>query len=227
MRWTKYALVGALMIFAIFSVIRRSKATQPNDFIQKEMTIFSAKAPDLDSKVLKLALTAYQSARRQGLDDKELLTVIDYSMPSTQKRLWLLNIADGEVDQHTLVAHGKNSGANYATSFSNKVGSLKSSVGLYLTANSYVGHRGYALKLKGLEPGINDRAFRRAVVIHGAPYVSQSFADKYGRLGRSWGCPAVSKQVIKPLVDEIKQGTLVFAYYPDSNWLAHSRFLNA
>lgn len=157
----------------------------------------------------------------------QLLTVIDYSLPSTAPRLWLIDRTDGRVLRHLLVAHGRGSGENIASRFSNRDGSLASSLGLFLTEETYVGKNGYSMRLRGLEPGINDRARDRAIVLHGAPYVSPEFARVHGRLGRSWGCPAVELEVARPLIDQIRDGSLLFVYGPDRDWLAHSSFLVA
>jgi len=153
--------------------------------------------------------------------------VIDYSLPSTAPRLWLIDRTDGRVLRHLLVAHGRGSGENIASRFSNRDGSLASSLGLFLTEETYVGKNGYSLRLRGLEPGINDRARDRAIVLHGAPYVSPEFARVHGRLGRSWGCPAVELEVAHPLIDQIRDGSLLFIYAPDPGWLERSRLLVA
>ena len=125
---------------------------------------------------------------------------------------------------HELVAHGKGSGDDRASRFSNREGSLQSSLGLFRTAETYHGRHGYSLRLDGLEPGVNDRARERAVVIHGADYATQAFAARHGRLGRSWGCPAVDPRIHRALIDTIRGGTAVFAYYPHSSWLAESPY---
>ncbi|HXT21183.1 MAG TPA: murein L,D-transpeptidase catalytic domain family protein, partial [Thermoanaerobaculia bacterium] len=113
----------------------------------------------------------------------------------------------------------------FARHFSNKDKSLQTSLGLFRTVGTYQGGNGYSLKLDGLEPGFNDKASSRAVVMHGAPYVSEDFAKAHGRIGRSWGCPALSQQVAPKVIDTIKGGTLLFSYYPDQDWLSHSRFV--
>lgn len=156
-----------------------------------------------------------------------LLTVIDYSLPSTEPRLWLIDRTSGRVLRRLLVAHGRGSGENYATRFSNRDGSLTSSLGLFLTEEPYVGKNGYSLRLRGLEPGINDRARERTIVLHGAPYVSAAFARAHGRLGRSWGCPAVEPEVTRPLIEEIRDGSFLFVYGQDPDWLARSPLLVA
>ena len=153
------------------------------------------------------------------------LTLIDYRIPSTQKRLWVIDLASGRILYHEHVAHGRNSGENYATHFSNAEGSNQSSLGLYLTQETYVGGNGYSLRLNGLEPGINDMARKRAIVMHGAPYVNPDMALRQGRLGRSLGCPALRGIVAGPIINQIKGGNFLYAYYPDEKWLNQSRFL--
>ncbi len=196
-----------------------------NTWVKQETQILKSQTSNIDDKVLKLSLIAYLNARKQGLANKQMLTVIDYSKPSTEKRLWVFDLKKGRTLYNTWVTHGKNSGGINATSFSNSPGSLKSSLGVFLTADPYVGKNGYSLRLKGLEHGVNDSAYQRAIVIHGAWYAN---ADnmKY-KAARSWGCPAVSDALAKPLINTIKQRSLVFAYYPDRHWLSNSRFLNA
>ena len=185
----------------------------------------AARADAPRSEVLELARRAFACARSQGLFDAPLLTVIDYSLPSSQRRLWLLDVETGETLLHDYVAHGQGSGADRATRFSNAPGSHQSSLGLFRTAESYYGRHGRSLRLNGLEPGVNDRARERAIVIHGADYVSEAFVGRHGRLGRSWGCPAVRPEVNGRLIDRIGGGTALFAYYPDPAWLDSSRFL--
>lgn len=179
----------------------------------------------LKSKVLDLALRAAVSAEKRGLSNKQILTVVDYSLPSTKKRLWVIDLKTGAVLFHELVAHGKGSGDNWPKKFSNQPQSLTSSLGLYRTMGTYEGKHGYSLKLEGLEKGFNDKAEERAIVIHEAWYVSQAFAKKHGRLGRSWGCPALDKRVARKVIDTIKDGSLLFIYHPDKTWLSGSKFL--
>lgn len=194
-------------------------------WIDKEYEIIHAKAPDLDGKVLRLALTAFTRAEQQGYVRKKLLTVIDYSKPSTEKRLWVFDLQRGRTVMNTWVSHGKNSGSLNASSFSNSNGSLKSSIGVFVTDKPYIGGHGISLRMRGLEKGINDHAYARNIVFHGAQYVNGSMARHLGRMGLSWGCPAVSTDMIKSLVDTIKGNTVVFAYYPDRNWLRNSRYV--
>jgi hypothetical protein len=184
-------------------------------------------AQSLDGTVLRLALNAAVCAREVGaVANERLLTVIDYSKASTEPRLWVLDLDRTRVLFEELVAHGQGSGDNFATRFSNAEGSHQTSLGLFRTADTYVGTNGYSLRLDGLEPGVNDRARDRAIVMHGAPYVSQASLKALGRLGRSHGCPALRPGMARTVIDTIKQGSLVFAYYPDRQWLNGSRFLN-
>jgi hypothetical protein len=194
-------------------------------WINQEIVTIGAQATNLDPNVLKTSLTAYEKAREQGLDDKQVLTIIDYSKPSNERRLWVVDLKSQRVLFNTYVAHGRNSGSLNATSFSNEPNSLKSSIGVFVTSEPYTGHDGYSLRIQGLEHGINDNVLRRQVVFHGAPYVSEAVAKSKGMMGRSWGCMAVSLNTIRPLINTIKEDTLVVAYYPDNHWLKKSTFL--
>lgn len=186
----------------------------------------SAAAPDADPKVLALALQARTCAMATpGAPSASRLAVIDYSRPSTQPRLWVFDLKRKALLFAEHVAHGRGSGENLAQAFSNREGSHQSSLGLFLTAETYQGGNGYSMRMDGLEPGVNDAARDRLIVMHGAPYVDPLAALKQGRLGRSFGCPAVRPQVARELIDTLKQGQLLFAYYPDPDWLKGSRLL--
>lgn len=183
-------------------------------------------APGLDPNVVAMAQDAAVRAQARGLaKSPRTLTVIDYSLPSTEKRLWVFDLESRELLFHELVAHGVNTGENMAQRFSNTMNSRQTSLGLFVTANTYVGKNGYSLRMNGLDRGFNDRALDRAIVIHGAPYVSEAFARSQGRLGRSWGCPALAPEVNRPLIDTIKGGGLVFAYAPQDDFLRGSEML--
>jgi hypothetical protein len=195
--------------------------------IKTQSLDYANQAKGLPVEVARLALTAYYRAQSKGVAQSNRLAIIDYSKPSTEQRLWVFDMQTRRLLYSELVAHGKNSGAKHATKFSDQNNSLQSSIGLYKTASShYMGKHGYSLRLTGLEPGYNGNAMRRAIVIHGAAYASKDFAQQNGRLGLSWGCPAVSMDVHRQVIDHLKGGNLVFAYYPDQRWLRQSRFLN-
>jgi hypothetical protein len=182
-------------------------------------------APEADPKVLALALESAHCAQATGaVTAPQRLAVIDYSRPSTETRLWVFDLRETRLLYAEHVAHGRNSGENHAVAFSNRESSHQSSLGLFATAETYFGGNGYSLRMDGLEPGVNDLARARAIVMHGAPYVDPEAARRQGRLGRSFGCPAVRTAVAVPMIDTLKQGQLVFAYYPDREWLANSRF---
>jgi hypothetical protein len=184
-------------------------------------------APDANPKVLSMALEARACAAASlGQSESPRLAVIDYSVVSTKPRLWVFDLEQNKVLFHELVAHGQGTGENMALHFSNKDSSHQSSLGLFRTADTYTGHNGYSLRMQGLEPGTNDAAMSRAIVMHGAPYVNPAMAQKLGRLGRSWGCPALRPEIAHQVIDSMKNGQMIFSYYPDSNWLAHSPFIN-
>lgn len=183
-------------------------------------------APAANPKVIQLALEAVGCAGVSGLGEAQRLAVIDYSRPSTKPRLWVFDLTQRRLLFEELVAHGKNTGDNYAQAFSNEMNSRATSIGLFRTLEPYHGSNGYSLRMEGLDPGFNDKAKERAIVIHGAPYVTESFAQTHGRLGRSWGCPAVRQAVAQKLINVLKDGQYVFSYYPDTRWLEKSPFLN-
>jgi L,D-transpeptidase-like protein len=184
--------------------------------------ILSAKGvPGLTPKVLRMALDRVACARAAGVSGRDdLLTIIDYTLPSSEPRLWVLDLEKGKVLYHELVAHGKGTGEKYATRFSNRPDSLQTSLGLFRTAGTYQGGNGYSLRLQGLDDGVNDRAESRAIVMHGAWYVSEAQVRSQGRIGRSWGCPALSEAMARPVIDTIKGGSFIFSYSgKDTSWL--------
>jgi len=154
------------------------------------------------------------------------LTICDFSQSSLKKRMYIIDIENNKLVTQTYVAHGRNSGGEYANRFSNKAESLQSSLGFYVTANTYIGKHGLSLKIDGMEPGINDKAMMRTIVIHGADYVSAGRAAAGGYMGRSWGCPAVPKQEANSIITTIKNGTCLFIYHPEKEYLLGSKILN-
>jgi hypothetical protein len=178
----------------------------------------------LSFDVFNTALKGYSKTEKTR--KKNIITIIDFSKPSTDKRCYIIDMDKKKLLYRCLVAHGRNSGDNYASNFSNEPESLKSSLGFYLTAETYSGKHGYSLRLDGLEKGINDNARSREIVIHGADYVSQNFIDMHGRLGRSWGCPALPLEIAGEVIDKISNGTCLFIYGNDKNYSLNSTFIN-
>ncbi len=200
--------------------------TQPAD-ISSPVDLIAAEKAGVPAEVLRLALAAVSCATASGeIAPPPTLTLIDYSKPSVEPRLWVFDLASGDLLFKELVAHGRNTGENLATAFSDTLNSRQTSIGLFVTADTYVGSNGYSLRMDGLEPGFNSRARERAIVMHGAPYVSEEIASRQGRLGRSWGCPALREAVARNVIDTVRDGGVVFSYYPDEEWLSRSRFLN-
>lgn len=231
----RFVMTGVLTVLTAVAVANPA-ATTPNPSTQPASTIATDTATsvptltgptqNLSPNVLKLAMSAYDCAQLSGVAKSKTLTVIDYSLPSTTPRMWVIDVQQNKVLFNSLVAHGQGSGDQVKTTrFSNQNSSHATSLGLFVTGAVYQGKNGYSLKLYGLDKGFNDNAAARAVVVHGAPYVSESIADS-GRLGRSWGCPAVPQKLAKPIIDTIKDGNLVFSYYPDSKWLSQSKYVN-
>jgi hypothetical protein len=183
-------------------------------------------AKELNREAFLMALRGYNKLLKIGkIRNNHVLTIIDYSLSSLKKRLFVVDMTNGKVLYNTYVAHGMNSGKEYARKFSNAPESLKSSLGFYVTMNTYNGKNGLTLRLKGVERGINDNALRRGIVVHGARYVNEQYCRHQGFMGRSQGCPAVPSGVIAPLVKSIKNGSAVFAYYPSTQYLTTSKLL--
>lgn len=176
------------------------------------------------SKAYKGYLNLREAGKLNGA--RQILTIADFSLSSTRKRLWILDMKSRKVLLNDLVAHGQGSGMEFATSFSNTGNSHQSSLGFYVTGGTYTGKHGNSLRLNGMDEGFNSAALERAVVVHGADYVSQDFVSGQKRLGRSWGCPAVSNQIIGKVIDYIAGGTCLFVYAPQEKYLAKSQWLN-
>jgi hypothetical protein len=199
--------------------------------IDRQIGLILEQAQGLRAEIAQMAVVAYHDAADEGHVAQPLLTIIDYEMPSYEKRLWVIDMETTGVLFEEWVAHGmgipRGSGGDMerAFSFSNDHNTRKSSLGLFRTAETYHGKHGYSLKLDGLEPGINERARDRAIVMHAAHYVTADRAEDH-LIGRSWGCPAVRPEISKDLIDAIKGGSLVWVYYPDKKWLEQSPFLD-
>lgn len=181
----------------------------------------------LPYEVFRHGMIGFYQLRLDGkLKERNLFTIIDFTQSSCDKRFYTLDLDSLDVMFNTYVAHGRNSGGNFATTFSNDMGSNQSSLGFYVTAETYTGSKGYSMRLDGVEEGINDRMRDRAVVMHNAKYVSEDWIKKYGRLGRSQGCPALPEGISREVIDSIQGGTAIFAYFQDTTYLNASSYLN-
>lgn len=176
----------------------------------------------LDFSIFEKAYTGY---KKLNTKKKDILTIIDFSSPSSKKRMYILDMANRKVLFESYVSHGRNSGELYATSFSNQSGSHKSSLGFYETQNTYMGANGYSLILNGLEKGINDQAKPRAIVIHGADYCTPETIASSGRLGRSFGCPSIPPELTEPIINTIKDGSLLYIYADNDNYFQRTKIL--
>ncbi|KMQ69965.1 hypothetical protein ACM39_02700 [Chryseobacterium sp. FH2] len=207
----------------------KSEKTSTNTSSAEELykSITFDEGHELNEEVFFKALTGFENLKKAGLLNQEahLLTVCDFSMSSNTKRLWVIDTNERKVLFNSLVAHGKNTGEEFATNFSNTNSSLQSSLGFYITDATYNGDNGYSLRLLGMDKGFNDAAYKRAIVMHGADYVSEEFAAMHKRIGRSWGCPAVPRDLTQPIINTIKGRNCLFIYYPDQNYLSKSEWL--
>jgi hypothetical protein len=180
---------------------------------------------EISFELFGMAVTGFK--QMDNLKNKNIISIIDFSKPSTDKRFFVIDLWNKKLIYKCLVAHGRNSGENLADSFSNQMESLKSSLGFFVTKETYTGENGYSLRLDGLEKGINDNARVREIVIHGANYVSEEFIKKYGRLGRSWGCPALPVELSKEIIDKISEGSCLFIFANDKYYIENSVFLKS
>jgi len=192
-----------------------------------EVALISRLAPSLDPVVISEAVSAMKCAQNNGVGKSaSRLAIIDYTIPSRQPRLWVVDLKSRKLLFKEYVAHGQGSGGDIPTAFSNREGSHQSSLGLYLTDATYEGGNGYSLKLQGLSKGFNETAMDRLIVMHGAPYVNPVAAEGMGRLGRSWGCPAVRTAVARPMIDTLKQGQFIYAHGPGTAELSSCKTEN-
>lgn len=224
-----------MKLYIFLSIIRlltfNNAPIIPNESIEKpysSSTIIykNIGATHMSFEAFDLALKGWEKLKDSIQLKDQIITVVDFSQPSTRKRFYLINLATQKIIYENYVAHGKNSGALNAEKFSNTPSSYQSSLGFYKTAETYFGKHGLSLKLDGLEKGINHLARHRNIVIHSADYAEESFIKKHGRLGRSYGCPALPKEKYNELIEKIKEGTLLFVYYPKSEYLNNSALLN-
>lgn len=227
----KNMLLKVNKLLFLFVIVVLSLSFTNVEFAKDNVNVIYNK---LDSKtekpnyeVFKKAVQGYIKLNKKDLLGKRnLLTIIDFSISSNKKRLWVLDLDNEKIIYHTLVAHGKNSGEEFAQQFSNVAESYKSSLGFYVTGKTYYGKHGLSLYLDGVETGFNDNARDRTIVIHGADYVSNDFIKKYGRLGRSFGCPALSMEESQEVINLVANKTCLFIYSPNKEYLSQSKLVN-
>lgn len=192
----------------------------------EEYNVMHLDTVGLSLQAFTTAINGYEKLLEKGILEKSgLLTIIDFSQPSRNKRLYVLDLLSNKILFNTYVAHGRKSGLEYPTNFSNKLKSNKSSIGFYVTKNTYNGSHGYSMRLQGLDKGFNDKALTRDIVLHGSYYVNKDFLNSNGFMGRSLGCPAIPMGEHEDIIDNIKEGSCFFIYYPDRNYLRHSSVL--
>ncbi|HET8839320.1 MAG TPA: murein L,D-transpeptidase catalytic domain family protein [Flavobacteriaceae bacterium] len=191
--------------------------------LYNDFTLTNTNMPSLIA--FQNAMIGYYKLSESQKIENNILTIVDFSLPSSQKRMWILDMEKNIVLFHTLVAHGRNTGLNEARNFSNVNGSHKSSLGFYLTAETYFGKHGLSLRLDGMEKGINDQARSRAIVVHGADYATPAFVNRVGRLGRSYGCPAVPTKLSKEIIQTIKNKSCFFIYFPSEKYVKNSQLI--
>jgi hypothetical protein len=214
----------AYFVLFIFTIISLGNKPATGDINIHQLWIECRLDQEISFKVFNIAFAGYHQIN--NLNKRSIISILDFSKPSTEKRFFVIDLENKKLIYKCFVAHGKNSGENYAKSFSNQPESLKSSLGFFLTAETFSGDHGYSLRLNGLEKGINDNARAREIVIHGAEYVSEEFIKKYGRLGRSWGCPALPVEISKEIINKISGGSCLFIYADDSYYTENSVFLS-
>jgi len=194
--------------------------------LKKIEVMLNKKNTKLNKEVINKVLATLQCANKQNFYHNNILTIMDFSLPSNEKRLWIFDMEKKKLLYNTYVSHGIKSGTLLSRNFSNIINSKATSIGVYNTENEYNGRHGKSLKLAGLDKNFNDNVYKRFIVMHGSWYVNDEFVKKYGRIGRSWGCPTVPLTLVKPIIDTIKENSVMVAYYPGDAWLLKSKFLN-
>ena len=208
------------------TVVTTNKTTADSVAKSSLYESMNLQALGLSKEAFSYAVEGYNYLLSTGkLNNDNILSVVDFSLPSSKKRLFVIDMENGKLLYNTYVAHGRNSGKVYANEFSNRPESFKSSLGFYITKGTYTGKHGYSLQLEGEEKGINDNALSRAIVIHSASYVNEKVVKSQGYVGRSLGCPALPEKLAKPIIRTIKDGSCFFMFSPNSNYVAKSQIL--
>lgn len=218
-------------LFLLIPVVFDARATEfsSSEIVENDVyTIVRLSDTGLSRDVFNLAIKGLKKLDNNGkLFNPSIVTIADYSQSSNKKRLYVIDLKNKKLLFNTYVAHGRNTGDEFAKSFSNQEGSYKSSLGFYVTENPIIGsHTGFALLIEGVEKGFNDHALQREIIIHGAEYATENFIKKYGRLGRSYGCPSLPPEMNKPIIETIQGGTCLFLYNPDKDYITKSALLN-
>lgn len=223
--------VSLYLLFLLLPVVNQVRAADSKVADGAYTDIYAAvklAETGLNKTIFDLAVKGLKKLSSTGkIQNQTILTIADYSQSSTRKRLYIIDLKNLKLLFNTYVAHGRNTGSEFAESFSNEAGSLKSSLGFFITALPVIGsHTGLSLMINGVEKGINDHACQREIIIHGADYVSEKFIKEHGRLGRSFGCPTLPPDLTGPIIETIKGGTCLFIYNPDNNYIHSSSLLN-
>lgn len=218
------------LLLLMVPVLNHARINEPVSIEASSMNVYTAlnlASLQLSKDIFSLAIKGLKKLEAEGkLNNPNIITIADYSQSSSKKRLYVIDLKSGKLLFNTYVAHGRNTGEEFAKSFSNEEGSLKSSLGFYITEHPIVGsHTGYALMINGVEKGINDNAAKRAIIIHSADYATETFIKKHGRLGRSFGCPVLPPDMNKPIIESIKGGTCLFIYHPNNQYISGSSLL--
>ena len=244
---TIFAVIAVLFISYAFTSIdreKRSESSEITNILPEELAtttttsveekinlLYSSfsenneEVPSLES--FKNGMMGYYKLADQNLIKKEILTIIDFSLSSKKKRMWIMDMAQNKVLFHTVVSHGQNTGGEFATKFSNTVNSLQSSLGFYITGETYIGKNGLSMFIDGMEEEFNSKARERYVVVHGADYANPEVIDNLGRLGRSYGCPAVPTALTKEIINTIKDKSVMYIHSTDKNYNQNSKMIRA
>ena len=219
------------LLFLLLPFVNYSSVVEPdavNPGLEDIYSILNLSGTGLARNVFDLAIKGLKKLESNGkLLNPEILTIADYSQSSNKKRFYVIDLKNKKLLFNTFVAHGRKTGEEFAKYFSNEVGSLKTSLGFYITEQPITGsHTGFSLMIEGVEKGINDLAAKREIIVHGAEYATENFVKKYGRLGRSLGCPALPPEMVKEVIEHIKGGTCLFLYNPDNQYIRTSSLLN-
>jgi hypothetical protein len=224
----KHLLYLFLLFVPVLNKAEPDKLVSPAEWKSDVYAVLNLSAKGLSNVVFQLAMKGYRKLEAIGkLQNADILTIVDFSQSSNNKRLYVIDLKNKLLLFNTYVAHGRNTGAEYAKYFSNLAGSCMSSLGFYITKNHAMGPSvGFSLVIDGVEKGFNDNAMKREIIIHGADYATGKFIEQNGRLGRSFGCPSLPPDLVKPVIETIEQGTCLFIYNQNENYLQHSLLLN-